>query len=380
MAIVGNDTQKEDATSTTPEAIASPLSTSMEDNSQYNVFDFLQHRILTHYPEAVQIRNRAMPEPRMAIVYPTYVCNQDCLWCEYSSENTEHHSIMTNEQLMGLMEDLDNLGVKSVEFCGGGEPSLHPKLADATRDLARRGMKIGILTNGTKLKGDLAEALVDHASYIRVGFDGGTEETVHKVKRPKTPEARYDAVCENVTNMIKLRNERGTTCRISIKVVVDQGNMHEIKEAVELAIRLNVDSVQFKAARLVDSELNAEQAEQVNRDVTAAREQYGDQMTIIGGASKINTTTQCWLTPLQLTVDTLGEVYMCCYYTHRKDNHTIGNCFTDPLKELWYHEDHWKKIDAIEPCECNNLDCRFVKYNEIMNKVMVDDDAQFEFI
>ena len=79
---------------------------------QENVFDFLQNRILTHYPQAVQILRREMPEPRMAIVYPTYVCNQDCTWCEYRRENTEHHSIMSNGELLGLMTDLHKLGVK----------------------------------------------------------------------------------------------------------------------------------------------------------------------------------------------------------------------------------------------------------------------------
>lgn len=347
---------------------------------QDNVFDFLQNRILTHYPQAAQILRREMPTPRMAIVYPTYVCNQNCTWCEYSSENSEHHSMMTDDDLRKLVVDLDGLGVKGVEFCGGGEPSLHPVLTEVVCDLAARGIRVGILTNGTRLKGDLAEALIDHGSYVRVGFDGGTEETVHRVKRPRSPEARFGAVCDNVRNMVRMRNERGTRCHISMKVVVDQANRHEIEDAVALAASLQVDSVQFKAARVCDTELTAVQSEEVDADIARCKEMYRHRVVVIGGATKVNTTTQCWLTPLQLTIDALGEVYLCCYYTHRKEKHTIGNCFRDPLRELWYDEGHWKKIDAIEPCECNNLDCRFVKYNEIMNEVMRDNDAQFEFI
>ena len=345
-----------------------------------DVFDSLQNRILTHYPQMLQIRKREMPAPRMAIVYPTYVCNQDCLWCEYASENTKVHKIMPEEQLMRLLADLDDLGVQAVEFCGGGEPSLHPKLAEATHELARRGIDIGILTNGTRLKGDLVEALVDHASYIRVGFDAGTEETFNKVKQPKSRAAGFEVVCENVRNAVRLRKERNTRCRISMKLVVDQGNCHEIEAATKLAIELGVDSVQFKAARVVDSELTEAQTLQGNRDIERCREDYADRMILVGGASKMNIKTQCWLTPLQLVVDTLGDVYMCCYFAHRKERHTIGNCFENPLRELWHHEDHWKKIDGIEPHECNNLDCRFVKYNEIMDKFMVDGDAQFNFI
>ncbi len=345
-----------------------------------DVFDFLQHRIITHYESAVKIRKREMPAPRTAIVYPTYVCNQDCLWCEYRSENTEHHAVMSRDELMGVITDLDNLGVKGVEFCGGGEPSLHPHLADAVEDLHRRGMSVGILTNGTKMKGRLAEVFIKYGSYVRVGFDGGTAETGNFVKQPKSPEARFEAVCENVAAMVKLRNEQGTACRISMKVVVDQNNMHEIEEAVKLGVELKVDSIQFKAARLVDSEVTPEQAEEINADVARCQETYRGQLTVIGGATKVNTSRKCWLTPLQLTIDTLGEVYLCCYYTHRKEKHTIGNCFKDPLDGLWYSEDHWRKIDAIEPHECNNLDCRFVKYNEIMDKLVADNEAQFEFI
>lgn len=345
-----------------------------------DVFDFLQHRIITHYESAVKIRKREMPAPRTAIVYPTYVCNQDCLWCEYRSENTEHHSIMTRDQLMGVISDLHALGVKGVEFCGGGEPSLHPNLAEAVEDLHQRGMSVGILTNGTKMKGRLADAFINYGSYVRVGFDGGTAETIDFVKKPKSPEARFEAVAQNVAAMVKLRNERGTACRISVKVVVDTNNMHEIEDAVKLALRLGVDSIQFKAARLVDSEISADDAERINADIARCQEAYRGQVTVIGSTTKVNTARQCWLTPLQLTIDTLGEVYLCCYYTHRKEKHTIGNCFKDPLEGLWYSEDHWRKIDGIEPHECNNLDCRFVKYNDIMDKLVADNEAQFEFI
>jgi len=344
-------------------------------------FDYLQSRIITHWPEARQILDGEMPAPRTAIVYPTYVCNQDCVWCEYNAENTNQQldRMMPREQLFQLMWDLKALGVRAVEFCGGGEPTLHPGLADLVREMTVRGMSIGLLTNGTKLKGELASALVDGASYVRVGFDGATPETANHVKRPKTPEARFEAVCENVASMVALRNERGASVKISIKVVLDRNNFHELEQCVQIAIDLGVDSIQFKAARLTPTELTPEQGEFVNRNLDRLRTAY-PEMTIVGGSAKLNMKTQCWLTPIQLTVDPMGEVFLCCYYRHRKDKHSIGNCFEQPLSDLWYSDTHWEKIRAIEPRECNNLDCRFVNYNRIMEEVMINNDAQFEFI
>ena len=345
------------------------------------IFDTLQSRIMTHWTEARTILDRKMPAPRTAIVYPTYVCNQDCLWCEYNAENTDKNltRIMSKDQLFRLCGDLRDLGVRGVEFCGGGEPTLHPNLAELVRNMKADGVSIGLLTNGTKLKGELASALVDCASYVRVGFDGATPETANRVKRPRTPEARFEAVCENIVAMLALRRERGAGVRISIKVVLDANNYHEVEECVRLAIRLGVDSVQFKAARLVASELNQEQSDAVNAQMVELRQKY-PQMPVVGGTDKINMTTKCWLTPLQLTVDPMGEVYLCCYYRHRKEKHSIGNCFTTPLDELWYSQKHWEAIDGIEPHECNNLDCRFVKYNQIMDEAMLHSDMQYEFI
>jgi len=349
-------------------------------NGRHDTYDYLKSRVLTFYHEAKMIREREMPPPRMAIVYPTYVCNQDCLWCEYSAENTEHHTIMGKDQFRQLMDELVDLGIESVEFCGGGEPTMHPILPEVIRNLKENhGIAVGLITNGTKLKGELAEAVVDCCSYVRVGFDGGTADTSNAVKRPKTPEARFEAVVENMRALVKLRNERETACRISMKIVVDQNNMHELEECVRLSSELGLDSVQFKAARLVDSEVNEDQTKHINDELDRLRYEYPD-IVILGGATKVNTATKCWLTPFQLTIDTLGEVYLCCYYRHRKEKHSIGNAFESPLNDLWYADRHWEAIDGIEPCECNNLDCRFVPYNEILNKLMVEDHGQFEFI
>ncbi|MCP4643361.1 MAG: radical SAM protein, partial [bacterium] len=228
----------------------------MSDANQDNrVFDFLQHRILTHYNEAQMILRDEMPPPRTAIVYPTYICNQNCVWCEYREENANDRTVMTGDQLRGLMRDLYDLGVRGTEFCGGGEPTLHPDLADVVRESKQMGMSIGVLTNGTMCTGDLAEALVDCASYVRVGFDGATAATVERVKRPKRPDVTFDAVCANIREMLALREERGTGVRISMKVVLDTSNCDEVEDCVRLAADLGVDSVQFKAARLCDTEL-----------------------------------------------------------------------------------------------------------------------------
>lgn len=342
-------------------------------------FELLQHRILTHYEAARGILKGEMPAPRTAIVYPTYVCNQNCVWCEYAEDNDALRTVMTDERLRGLLRELRALGVTGVEFCGGGEPTLHPTLAAVIRDMRADGMRIGLLTNGTKLEGALAEAVVDCASYARIGFDGATAEMMERVKRPKSPEARFDALCAKVRGLVALRNARGTGLRISIKVVLDTQNCGQVEDCVRLAADLGVDSIQFKAARLCDTELSAEQARETGEAIARARANH-PEVPVVGDVGKLNMTEQCWLTPLQVMVDALGDVFLCCYYRHRRERHRFGNVFEQPLREIWYGERHWEAIRGIRPHECNVLDCRFVHYNRIMSELLLEDHGQFEFI
>jgi MoaA/NifB/PqqE/SkfB family radical SAM enzyme len=287
--------------------------------------------------------------------------------------------MMSEENLRKLIWDLHDLGVRGVEFCGGGEPTLHSALPTLIRDMKAKGMSTGLLTNGTKLTGELASAVVDCASYVRIGFDSGSAEMFNKVKRPKSPAASFDAVCENVANTISLRNERGGKVLISMKVILCSENYGEIEECVRLATDLGVDSIQFKAARLTDKELTPEQVAIVNETMDRVRSQY-PTMTVVGGADKLSIDRQCWLTPIQIMVDTLGDVFLCCYYRHRRETHSFGNAFQQPLRDIWYSQRHWDAIASIQPAECNLLDCRFVQYNRVMTMLLLENDAQFEFI
>ena len=162
-------------------------------------------------------------------------------------------------------------------------------------------------------------------------------------------------------------------------MVLDATNYGELEECVRLAIDLGVDSIQFKAARMCDTELSAEEAAAVQGELTRVRERY-PELPVVGGVEKLNMTRKCWLTPLQIMIDALGDVFLCCYYLHRRESHGIGNAFTESLRDIWYSERHWEAIRGIDPRECNNLDCRFVRYNDIMSQLLVESDGQFEFI
>ncbi|HUI90812.1 MAG TPA: radical SAM protein [Chitinivibrionales bacterium] len=344
-----------------------------------SVFNLLHTRILSHYESAKNILAHKMPAPRTAIVYPTYVCNQACPGCEYQDDNRNIATMMSKKQLFSVVDQLAKIGVKGVEFCGGGEPTLNPYFGEALLRLRKKGISAGLLTNGTNLSGRLAEIAVKTLSYIRISLDAATAETYAKVKRPKSGRSGFDAVIANIKTLVRLRKKYRSKVTLSVKFLVSMLNEKEIEKAAALANRLCVDSLQFKSVRIFKSLGLGRSEEKIQARITRLADKY-PRLSVVGSVRRANITMKCWLSPVQIMIDALGDVFICCYYRHRKKTHCFGNLFKQPLSKIWYSKRHWDAIKNIKVSECNVLDCRFGVYNELMHQMMIKDIAQLDFI
>jgi cyclic pyranopterin phosphate synthase len=344
-----------------------------------SVFNLLHTRILSHYESAKKILGHTMPAPRTAIVYPTYVCNQACPGCEYQDDNRNIATMMSKKQLLSVVDQLAKIGVKGVEFCGGGEPTLNPHFGDALLRLQKKGMSAGLLTNGTNLRGRLAKIAVKTLSYIRISLDAATAETYAMVKRPKSNASGFESVVSNIKTLVRLRKRFKSKVTLSVKFLVSTLNEKEIEKAAELANRLGVASLQFKSVRIFKSLGIGSREKQIQTRIARLAGKY-PHLSVVGNVHRANITMKCWLSPVQIMIDALGDVFICCYYRHRKKTHCFGNLFKEPLSKIWYSKRHWDAIKNIKVSECNVLDCRFGVYNELMHQMMIKDIAQLDFI
>lgn len=348
---------------------------------QKSVLDYLQLRVLSCYSEVLLLKQGKMPKPRMAIVYPTYVCNHSCLGCDYVRLNKTKHSF-SEDQFINVIDQLIDIGVQGIEFCGGGEPTLHASLPKVIDKLIKHNISFGFLTNGTNLNHKLQDQLVKSGSYCRVSLESATEKTFNHYKRPANKEAGFKKVVSNIKSLVKLRNSRlpDTKLQISIKYTVDSNNFCDVAGAIRLAEKLKVDSIQFKLARNVASEIkDPERIKKLKKEIAQIRHEYPD-LRIIANFEKSHLKTRCWLAPLQLVVDPYGDVYICCYYHHRVKDHCLGNMLKEDLKSIWHSKKTQKKLADIDIVDCNKYDCRFHYYNELMKKAVIDDVGQLNFI
>ena len=351
-----------------------------EKKENANVLDWLQLRILSCYSEALMLKEGRMPPPRMAIVYPTYLCNHRCIGCDYTEEN-KLKKVMTKEEFFSVVDQLQEIGVRGIEFCGGGEPTLNPHLPEVIDRIVAHNIHFGLLTNGTYLTQSLQKRLVEKGSYCRISIESAQSETFNYYKKPINKNAGLERIVENINSLVNLRNHAvpDTKLQISIKYSIDQNNLTDVKKAAELADELMVDSVQFKLIRNMPSEIKDESiVERLTEKLEEVK--YNNKLRIVHDLSKSKLINACWLSPLQVTIDPLGDVYICCYYRHRKQTHRLGNLFQNDLKDIWYSQKHWEKIRGIDIDDCNKYDCRFHNYNNLMKNLIIEDVGQLHFI
>ena len=134
---------------------------------------------LVLFPDRIEaLRAGDTTAPIHIRVKPTNVCNHSCSYCAYRADDLSLGSDMNvrdripREKMLELIEDFISMGVRAVTFSGGGEPMLYPHIVETVERLAEGGIKIGSLTNGSRLNGKVADAFARHATWVRVSIDG----------------------------------------------------------------------------------------------------------------------------------------------------------------------------------------------------------------
>jgi MoaA/NifB/PqqE/SkfB family radical SAM enzyme len=204
------------------------------------------------FPDHAAAGNGAVRAPLHVRIKPVNACNERCWYCAYRLPDLSlgegmnlHHSIPA-DKMAEIADDLVAMGVRAVTFSGGGEPLLYPPLAQTVRRLAAGGIKLGMLTNGLALRGDVADALAEHATWVRVSIDAA--EGAGYARSRRVPEAFFDRVLDNVAAFVRTTRN----CTVGFSFIVNAGNAAAIFDFCTIASRLGASHVKLSACVVAD--------------------------------------------------------------------------------------------------------------------------------
>ncbi|MGD9411853.1 MAG: SDR family NAD(P)-dependent oxidoreductase, partial [Desulfobacterales bacterium] len=153
---------------------------------------FVDRRLAALRDKVVKKKSLKNRPWRLFQVESAIACNLKCVMCPWRgmAKGAENRGIMTQAVWEAIRPYLDR--VQSVDFTGGGEPLLQPKLVEWIADAKNAGCETGFLSNGLLLTEEKLKKILDAGvDWICISMDGADAEMYNKIRVGSD----FDRVC-----------------------------------------------------------------------------------------------------------------------------------------------------------------------------------------
>jgi len=294
--------------------------------------------------------------------------------------NTDY---IPKEKLMEIIEDLVEMGAKSVTFSGGGDPFCYPYLLEIVKKLSKTPVKFAALTNGAKLEGELAKIFANHASWLRISMDGWDDESYSSYRR--VPIGEFSKVMSNMSNFKKLSGR----CYLGAVLIVDKNNASHIYEFIKQLKCVGVDSLKVSACIVSNdgAENNSYHQpifEKIKGQVKKAIETLvDDEFEIFDAYHALDDKFKKeynWCPYLQIlpVIGADQNIYSCQDKAYNLKEGLIGSIKNKRFKDFWFSNK--SKFFKINPSLHCNHHCVSNAKNRLIVEYLGVDEGHLEFV
>ncbi len=173
-------------------------------------------------------------------------CNCRCVMCDiWQAKQTQE---LSRAQLDALLPHFERLGVEWVVLTGG-EPLLHHDLPSICEPLRQAGIRVTLLTTGLLLK-RCAQSASDLFDEIIVSIDG--PPAIHDQIR------RVPSGFQQIVEGLQGVRTKAPKLPLRARITVQKANHQHLRETVQAAKTLPLNSVSFLATDLTSTAFNRE--------------------------------------------------------------------------------------------------------------------------
>jgi len=298
--------------------------------------------------------------------------------------NNNPNRMIPFDKIKETIDSCVEMGVKAIEFTGGGEPTVHPRHLEVFEYALSRGIEIGLVTNGVILRDGMLD-LVPRFKWVRISVDAASRDTYAKMR--EVPESFFDKVIKHISQIVEAKSAAGTNLVVGIGFVVTRENYKEIREGVKLFHGLGVDNVRLSAVfQPEDAEYFQEFYEQARDDARFAVDEYqsrdfrvfnlfGDRLSDLD--QKNPEYEFCAFQQFQCIVGGDQNVYRCCNTAYNPVGF-LGSIKHQSFKDFWSSR---QKIEAIENFDARQCErCMFNSKNRFINYLIDEKPDHVNFV
>ena len=181
-----------------------------------------------------------IPEyPVKLYIEPTSFCNLNCEMCFRKTWINESFGNIKTERVLSVMDEPIFLDfVETVFFGGMGEPLFHPEIMVMIRAAKERGKRVELITNGTSLRKNVCEKLVElGVDKVWVSIDSFDPEGYGKIQVGSS----FGEVVKNMELFNEAR--KGSATKLGLTFVVMKSNILQLTEFERFADYILADDV-----------------------------------------------------------------------------------------------------------------------------------------
>jgi len=120
--------------------------------------------------------------------------------------------------------------------------------------------------------------------------------------------------------------------------------------------------------------------ERISQQLTELKEKYKGKIDIFFGFYDLKLKCRCFMNINHIFIDAYGDMYLCCHYLNRKKDVKLGSTSEQPIRDIWFSERHREVMKNIKIEECNKVDCRWIRYTNLMEPFIEDEKRPLDFI
>jgi len=318
---------------------------------------------------------------------PTTVCNHYCTWCMHGEYFGSHKgdnkalklypdaSMMRFDFYRKLVDELAELGVKSMTFSGSGEPFVNPEINDFITYTKAKGIDVAIITNGSIINEERAKVVVKNVTWLRVSLNAGTAETRARIHRTSIED--FDKTLANMKRLAEKKKEFGSKTQLGGQIVICPENWEEVYLATEKVKATGFDYMQIKPVimhpmskdRQYEREFFLRAIELIRTTKELEDDRFKvfikwDQFNGILDANYEQDRYEKCLATFFPVIEANKLVYYCSQ-TRGLPQFAIGDLSKNTFKEIWESAHRQRVIESIDIKKCQPL-CRCHPINKTL--------------
>lgn len=297
---------------------------------------------------------------------PTNRCNHNCWYCAYKVNNlrlgedmVEADAISENK-MAEIVQDICAMGVKAVTFSGGGEPMLYKPLPEIVEQLAQASVRVAVLTNGSNLKGRMADALAQYGTWVRISIDAWNDASYRQTRG-----ISGDAFTQVVNNMRDFA-KRNSQCVLGVSFIVTRENHEHLLEACATFKAAGVNHVKISGVVVANegeqnNQYHAAIHEAVAASIRQAQTLNDARFTLINHYHELEERfdkryTTCPFLQFLTIIGADCRVYSCQDKAYTQSG-LLGSLHEQSFQSFWFSEANRQRIFTLDPAQVCQHHC-----------------------